>query len=74
MVINDFDIQRITVLPTEANAELVVDADAVLACTVALERFQSVAGRHAQKVECGGGVQLCELAPGCSRTFAHDRR
>jgi len=51
MVIHDFHVQRIFSLPTEANPPLVIDADAVLAHAITLQRFQSVAGWGAQVVQ-----------------------
>jgi hypothetical protein len=62
VVIDDLDIQHVSILPAETHTELVVDADAVLAGPVAFQGFQSVTGRHAQEVECGGGVELHKLA------------
>ena len=46
VVINDFDCVRVPVFPDEADAPLVIDADAVSARQVALEGFETVAGRH----------------------------
>jgi hypothetical protein len=49
MVIDDFDIaSSCCFVPHEANAPLIVDANAVLTRTVVLQRFKPVAGRNAQ--------------------------
>jgi len=39
--------------PAEADAPLLVDADAVRACSVPAKSFQSVPARHAQIVQIG---------------------
>ena len=44
-------IQRIHALPAEAEAPLVIDADAVLACTIPFQSFQAVPGRRPQVVQ-----------------------
>jgi hypothetical protein len=44
VIIDDLHLVGIAVIPDEADAPLVVDADAVLSFAVALECFESVAG------------------------------
>jgi hypothetical protein len=58
VVIDDFHIVGITVFEPKAQPPLVVDADAVLAAAPALQWFQAVAGRNAQVVERGSGIEL----------------
>ena len=48
MIINNFNVHRMTVLKNKAYSPLVIDADTVLASTVALERLQPIARRHPQ--------------------------
>ena len=43
MIVDYFDLGRISVSPDEANSILVVDSNAVLSETVALQSFQIVA-------------------------------
>jgi len=43
MIVDYFDVGRISGLPYEADSILVVDSNAVLSQTVALQRFQIVA-------------------------------
>jgi hypothetical protein len=62
MVVGNFDIKNIAVCPPEAHAPLVVDADAVLARTVAFERFEPVAGWALQKRQACRAVQLRQFA------------
>ena len=63
MVIHDLDILGAGACPAEAHAELVVDADAMLAGTAAFQGFQAVAGRHAQVFQPFRDLQLPQLAP-----------
>jgi hypothetical protein len=66
VVINDVNGFRASIRPGEAQAELVVDADAVLTGAIASQGFQSVAWRDPQVVEAASDVQLPELATGHS--------
>ena len=70
MVVNDFNIQRPRCGPHKAHPPLVVDADAVLTDTVALERFEAIAGRRAKELQRARGVQLREFALGHMRDGA----
>src|SRR5437762_13703735 len=63
MVVHDLHAVGVAVLPDEADAPLVVDADAVLPRPVALQRLEPVAGRHSQRIEPSRGVKLRQLAP-----------
>src|SRR5690348_5970918 len=64
MVIRDFDIEGVTALPSKTHAELVVDANAVLPDAIALEGFETVAGRDTQITQRGGCLEILELAAG----------
>jgi hypothetical protein len=48
MVINNFYPQCITVLPFEADAPLVVNADAILPCPISAQPLQPISWRHPQ--------------------------
>ena len=61
VVVNDLNILRSCSGPAEADAPLVVDADAVLTVAVALKRLKSIAGRGAQELECRRCLELREL-------------
>lgn len=61
MVIDDLDIVRIGILPSEADPPLIVDADAVLAGTIAFEFLEAVPRRYAEVVECLGGIDGDQL-------------
>src|ERR1700686_138133 len=49
VIVRDFDIEGISVIPPEADAPLIVDADRVLPGTVCFERLEAV-GRWNPKV------------------------
>src|SRR3546814_2710932 len=48
VIVGDLDIIRPILGPDEADGKLVVDADGMLALTVARQGFEAVAGRRAQ--------------------------
>lgn len=57
MVINDFHVIRMGAFPAEANAVLIIDADAVLSFAIARKLLQAVARRNAEIVERFSGIQ-----------------
>jgi hypothetical protein len=57
VVVNDLYIMGVAILPTEANAPLVIDADAVLAAPSTFEFLQSIARKYSQIGQCLSGVQ-----------------
>lgn len=61
MVVHYLDIMGITVLPTEADAPLVIDAYAVLPSPITRELLKTVTGRRAQVHERCGGIQHLQL-------------
>jgi hypothetical protein len=64
MVINNFDIISMTVLPVEAYSPLIVDPDAPLAFSLANQLFQPVSRRYAKKFQSCRAVDLCEFSKG----------
>jgi hypothetical protein len=58
VIVDDFHVKRIAVTPNEADAESVVDSDAVLATAVAFESLQPVTREDGQVLQSVGGVQL----------------
>ena len=62
MIIHDLDGIRPRRRPAEADAPLVVDADAVLPFPIPFQCFQTIATRDAQVFETSGGIHLIELA------------
>jgi hypothetical protein len=63
MVVNDFNIVCVAAFKPKANPPLFVDADAPLPLTVALEGFETVSGRCAQKLDAGSGMEPSEFFP-----------
>ena len=57
MVVDDFDIVGVPVLPCEAEPPLIVDPDAPCAQTISRKRLQTVAGWHSQIFESLSRVQ-----------------
>ena len=64
VVVDDLYVEGISGAPDEADAPLIVDADAVLASTIALERFEPIAGRNAQVGEGVGRIEDDEFPKG----------
>ena len=56
MVIRDLSIERVTASPLKTDSPLVIDADAMLPCTVAAKFFKSIRGRDSQVIEVDGVV------------------
>ena len=63
MVIDDLYIDRSGCAPSETNTPLVVDPDAILTRSIALEAFQPVARRHFQIVEPSGCRRDIQAGP-----------
>jgi hypothetical protein len=63
MVVHNFHFKRILTLPAEANAPLVVHADAVLAFAVVLQGFQVVAVGRAQVIQAPRLMQQQQFPP-----------
>ena len=61
MIVDKFNVQGFAVSPCEADAPLIVDADAVLTGSVTFKRFEPVTRRGAQKIQCLSSVELGQL-------------
>ena len=64
MVVDDLDVMSVASSPTEADSELVVDADAVLADTITDELLEAVGWRDPEIGESGGSIEHDKLAQG----------
>ena len=64
MIVHDLDIPSIAVTSDEADAPLIVDANAVLPESVATKGFQPVAGRDSQILETASSVDCNQLCSG----------
>jgi hypothetical protein len=61
VVIGDLDIGGVSIVPSKAEAVLVVDSDAVLPLAVSFQRLQLVAGNCRQVAQRDSPVQMEEL-------------
>jgi hypothetical protein len=66
MIVNDLDVFRAVPGPDEANAELIVYADAVLSGTFPFQSFQPISRRHTQIVKSSCPIQHSQLSHGNS--------
>src|SRR5713101_2866404 len=64
VVINDLYVVGVTVLPDETNTVLIVDPNAVLPRSVALENFQPIAGEFRQVAPLARRVDLNQFLLG----------
>jgi hypothetical protein len=67
VVVDDLHILRVAILPDEADAVLIVDADAVLSAPIACQGFQPIAGKRCQVSKFASGVELLQLPLGHTR-------
>ena len=66
VIVDDLDIERVTIAPDKTDPPLVIDANTVLARTIARQTFQAIARRNAQIVQSGRAVKHSQLASGDS--------
>ena len=64
VVIDDFNVMRAVLFPTETDSKLVVDANAPLSFPVSVKRLQPVAGRNLERLDPDGRVKHVELPQG----------
>jgi hypothetical protein len=63
VIINNLDVERISILPSEADPPLIVDANAVLARAVPFQGFPSITRRRSEVAKFDGTVELAEFPP-----------
>ena len=63
MIVDNLDIVRIAVLPSKADAPLIVDTNAVSTFPPAAQCLEPIAGRHDQVLKSAGSMQVQELPP-----------
>jgi hypothetical protein len=64
VVVDDLDLFGSWRCPDEADAKLIVDANAVLTCSIAPQRLESIARRDTKILELLGRVDVVELPSG----------
>jgi hypothetical protein len=63
VVVHYFDLVSAVVVPNKTDSPLVIDANAVLSFSIALQGFQVIAGWHSQADQFSDGMQLQQLTP-----------
>jgi hypothetical protein len=66
VIIHDFYIVGVAIVPDKANTPLIVDTYAVLPCSIAFQCFQMITRRRPQITKFGGNIQLAQLSLGHS--------
>ncbi len=66
MIVDNLDVEGVTIAPDKTDPPLVVDANTVLARTIAGQTFQAIARRNVQIVQSGRAVKHSQLASGDS--------
>ena len=51
MIVDDLDLKGIAAVPAKADAPLVIDPNAVLACSLSRKPLEAIAGRHSKELE-----------------------
>jgi hypothetical protein len=64
LIVNALDILGAVRRPSEAEAELIIDADRMLTLAITCERFQVVAGERSQIIERGRLIERAGSACG----------
>ena len=72
MIVRYFYFVGMGLLPSEANPPLVIDADAMLPRTIALEGFEAISRGSTQIAQIVGFVQVYQLAPGRPLDFRRE--
>jgi hypothetical protein len=62
MVINNLDISGLAADPFETDTPLVIDADAILACSISPELLESVAGNGRQVLQIFCAIEVKQFA------------
>ena len=62
VVVRDFDIAGITLLPAVTNAKLIVDANAVLPASQTRERFEPIPRQNREFAQLTHAIELCQCA------------
>ena len=63
MIVRNLDIKGVSVFPMKADSPLIIDADAVLSGSVALQSFQTVSGWYTQILQLHGIFQEPQFPP-----------
>lgn len=72
MVIDYLNVMGMPIAPDKTNAPLSIYANTVLTLAVARKRFEPIAWRNTQILQCADGIENQELLPGL--TFKSGKR
>jgi hypothetical protein len=64
VVIHEFDFISVTIAPCEAEAPLVIDANAVLTLSITLRGLQSISRQGRERANVGSGVEHIQFPKG----------
>jgi hypothetical protein len=64
MVVHYFHVMGMVIMPGEANPELIVNPDTILARSVSLEGFQAITGGAPQILQIFRSIQYQEFSQG----------
>ena len=64
MIVDDFRVIGVAIVPAETNPPLIIDPDAVLSQPVSAQRLQPVPRWHSRRIEIRSRVNHPELAHG----------
>jgi hypothetical protein len=62
VIVRYFYVMRTALAPDKADAPLIVDTDAVLPLTTAMQFLQAIGGRGLQIAQLGGGIEHGQFA------------
>jgi len=62
VIVRDFNVVGVGADPAETDSPLIVNANAVLTCSITLQLFEPVAGWNAQVFQTLGGIQHSKFA------------
>jgi len=63
MVVNDLNIERASIFPTEVDPPALVDPDTVLTLPVPFQSFQMITGRDPQVLEKARPMEVEKFSP-----------
>jgi predicted nucleic acid-binding protein len=62
VVINDLNLNGVTILPNEADSPLIVDSNAVFSSTVALQLLEPIRWRNPKRIQIASRSKNFELS------------
>jgi len=63
MIVRDLYIEGTITAPTETDAELIIDPDRMLTCSISLQSIETNVRRNTEILEAGSDFQLPEFSP-----------